>query len=311
VLDTSGYIHSLSAPELLDAHDYNQDPEGLRSKWDNAFGANPIPARYGGANPAIGVPFFISEYGGIGWNIEGNGWGYGNIPKNLEELYKRFEGLSCALMDNRHMFAFCYTQLTDIEQEQNGIYTYQRKPKFDAKRLNAILSREAAYEKDPPTEKSAPTPKDWNVIVGAAPDGAKGRPWRYVFKTPADNWANPGFDDAAWKVGQAGFGQKGGSEKYIRTPWNTKDIWLRQEVDYDGATFDAALLVTHYDNATEIYINGKQIWSATGWNDNYSGFDITKTLQAALKPGKNLVAVHCHQDTGGQFIDLAILTAEK
>ena len=311
VLDSSGYFHSLPDPALLDAHDYNQDPAGLRAKWENALGENPAPARYGGGNAAIGLPFFVSEYGGIGWNIHGKGWGYGNAPEDLEAFYKRFEGLSYALMDNRRMFAFCYTQLTDIEQEQNGIYTYQREAKFDTARLHAILSREAAYEKDPPTKKTASSPKEWKVIVGAVPDGEKCRPWRYVIETPAANWTDPAFDDAAWKTGQAGFGKKGGWEKSIRTPWTTKDIWLRQGFDYDGAAFGAAMLAIHYDNATEVYVNGQMVWSGTGWNDNYSSFDITETLRRALKPGKNLVAVHCHQDEGGQFIDLAVLVAEK
>jgi hypothetical protein len=56
-----------------------------------------------------------------------------------------------AQLDNRYLFGYCYTQLTDVEQEQNGLYTYDRQAKFDAKRLHAIQSRQAAYEKDPPT----------------------------------------------------------------------------------------------------------------------------------------------------------------
>ncbi len=91
----------------------------------------------------------MSEYGGIGWNIHG-GWGYGKMPQDMEAFYARFQGLTDALLDNRAMFGYCYTQLTDIEQEQNGLYTYDRQPKFDVHRLRAIQSRAAAYEKDPP-----------------------------------------------------------------------------------------------------------------------------------------------------------------
>jgi len=44
------------------------------------------------------------------------------------------------------MFGFCYTQLTDIEQEQNGIYFYDRQPKYDVERIRQINQRPAAYE---------------------------------------------------------------------------------------------------------------------------------------------------------------------
>ena len=52
-----------------------------------------------------------------------------------------------ALLDNPCMFGFCYTQLTDVEQEQNGLYTYDRKAKFEPAKIRKILSREAAIEK--------------------------------------------------------------------------------------------------------------------------------------------------------------------
>jgi hypothetical protein len=87
----------------------------------------------------------ISEIGGIGWATEG-GWGYGKGPKTLDELYVRYQGTIDAMLDNPHLFGFCYTQLTDIEQEKNGLYYYDRKPKFDVKKIHDITSRQAAYE---------------------------------------------------------------------------------------------------------------------------------------------------------------------
>ena len=63
-------------------------------------------------------------------------------------LFKRFRGLADAQLNNPALFGLCYTQLTDVEQEQNGLYTYDRRPKFDTARLHAILSRKAAVEED-------------------------------------------------------------------------------------------------------------------------------------------------------------------
>ena len=73
-------------------------------------------------------------------------WGYGNGPRTEEEYISRYKGLTDALLDNPRMFGFCYTQLTDVEQEQNGIYYYDRTPKIDVNIFKEINSRKAAIE---------------------------------------------------------------------------------------------------------------------------------------------------------------------
>ena len=97
-----------------------------------------------------GQPYFVSEMGGIFWDISEEGkedWGYGENPKSLEEFYERFEGLIDVLLSNSKMCAFCYTQLTDVYQEKNGIYAFDRREKFDPERLRKILTKKAAIEK--------------------------------------------------------------------------------------------------------------------------------------------------------------------
>jgi beta-galactosidase/beta-glucuronidase len=136
LIESSGYFHGVPNPDVLDVHDYEQNPAKFRARIEKHHTV---------------VPFFVSEYGGIGWNISG-GWGYGNTPKDLDEFYARYQGLADAMLDNRRVCGYCYTQLTDIEQEQNGLYTYDRKPKFDVERLHKIQSRAAAYETDPPQD---------------------------------------------------------------------------------------------------------------------------------------------------------------
>ncbi len=100
--------------------------------------------------PYRGQPYFVSEFGGIWWNAsvkEGeDSWGYGERPKTIDEFYERFEGLCAVLLGNPHMFGYCYTQLTDIYQEQNGIYTFDRQVKFDMERIRQAQQRPAAIE---------------------------------------------------------------------------------------------------------------------------------------------------------------------
>jgi hypothetical protein len=304
ILDTSGYTHSLAEPEVLDTHDYDQNPESFHARYTDM---SPIlPARYGGPTVKPGVPFMVSEFGGI--------W-----LKESEEFYTRYKSLVDALLDSDH-FGFCYTQLTDVEQEQNGLYDYNRKPKFDVKRVHDITARKAAIEKG--IKPKIMKPLAWTVIVGAFPDKDLAKEWRYTTSLVGEgvqpppqqgkvDWTKPEFDDSSWQAGLGGLGSKGGWEWATRTPWNTSDIWIRQAFDYDGKPFDQALLVIHYDNATEMYLNGKRIWKGSGWNDQYGGFDVTTAVKDALMTGRNVIAVHTHQDGGGQFIDLALLIGSQ
>lgn len=304
VIDTSGWTHSIPDPEVLDAHDYDQDPASFRRRWTRSFGDTGIPTRYGPRRH--GLPFMVSEYGGIGWNT-GAGWGYGNPPKSLDEFYQRLEGLTKALTDQPLMFGFCYTQLTDVEQERNGIYAYDRTPKFDAARLRAIFGSPAAYETA--AGPGTASPAQWQVMVGAKRDGALARPWRFTTTPPPKEWTGTAFDAVGWSSALGAFGHKPGFEEDIETEWRTSDIWLRTDFDYAGTSFDRIFLAIHFDNATEVYLNGREIWRSErgAWNDEYEGIDVTEAAREALVKGKNVLAVHCHQDTGGQFIDLALL----
>ena len=64
-----------------------------------------------------------------------------------EEFHARFAGLTDALLDDPLMFGYCYTQLTDVFQEQNGIYRFDRSEKLDVARVRAVQVRPAAFEK--------------------------------------------------------------------------------------------------------------------------------------------------------------------
>ena len=146
-VDSSGWFHVKT--DIFDVHDYEQNPKVLKEHFDGikenrVYQPEGLEERqkYGGE------PFFVSEYGGIAWNLFSGGWGYGEGPKTIDEFYERFKGLADAMLDNENISGFCYTQLTDVEQEQNGLYTYDRKPKFDCERLKRILSGKAAYEKE-------------------------------------------------------------------------------------------------------------------------------------------------------------------
>ena len=148
VIVTSGWNHVNGLNDFEDWHDYDQNPETMRTRYEDVVRGIAVTSNTVLHEPLF--PNFISEYGGIRWDIktqEQNAWGYGVAPKSEQEFKARFKGLADALMDNPHICGFCYTQLTDVEQEVNGLYTYDRKAKFAPEFFKKVLSREAAVEK--------------------------------------------------------------------------------------------------------------------------------------------------------------------
>ncbi len=148
---TSSGSYPTERTDVHDVHDYEQDPQKFASYYaeieqgivnDQLYRSNPQRQIC-----KTHLPIFVSEYGGIKWSDEqGAAWGYGKTVRNEEEYFDRLKGLTDALLDNPHIFAYCYTQLTDVEQEQNGVMTYERQFKFAPEKYAAIFGRKAKIE---------------------------------------------------------------------------------------------------------------------------------------------------------------------
>ena len=144
--------------DIFTVHDYEQDPVPFKETYapvspDDLEGT---PIRFEELSiPYGGQPYVVDEYGGTWW-VQGQqteqekdrkgSWGYGKRPTDIEEVYHRIEALTAVLTEHPHIAGYTYTQLTDIEQEENGIYTYDRKLKFDAERLKKAFGAKAAIE---------------------------------------------------------------------------------------------------------------------------------------------------------------------
>lgn len=135
--------------------------------------------------------------------------------------------------------------------------------------------------------------------------------WNYTTTKPADNWMNPGFDDSQWKHGQGGFGTAGTPGAVIGTVWQTDDIWLRREINLAPADFDNFSAWLHHDEDVEVYINGVLAVSDAGFITSYDTFPLTAPAKAALKSGRNLIAIHCHQTVGGQYVDFGLVDIQN
>ena len=133
--------------------------------------------------------------------------------------------------------------------------------------------------------------------------------WSYITTQPAANWTATDFNDTDWKKGAAGFGTAvpGG---FPGTVWNTPDIWIRRDFTLDSVPKQADLWA-HHDEDVEIYLNGQKVITLSGWTSAYTRYAMNAQTLALLKPGRNIIAAHCHQTTGGQYVDVGISTAAK
>lgn len=148
-IDASGWTHIPGLTDIMDIHDYEQDPAAFAERLAPLAGDGTYNVHrfFGHGHELEARPTFVSEYGGIRWApSDAAGWGYGQAPLSEQEFLDRFKGLTEVLLFHPRMGALCYTQLTDVEQELNGLYTYDRKPKFDPAFMHAVLTQKAAIE---------------------------------------------------------------------------------------------------------------------------------------------------------------------
>jgi hypothetical protein len=138
-----------------------------------------------------------------------------------------------------------------------------------------------------------------------------------VYRSPiclfSRHWHQTPLFASAWKTGKSGFGTRGTPGSTIGTVWNTDVIWLRRDFEWDGnlmAANTALTLDIHHDEDVEVYLNGTLIYSQSGYTIDYEKVFGLRELVGNLKPGKNMLAVKCHQTGGGQYIDVGISFTE-
>ena len=157
---------------------------------------------------------------------------------------------------------------------------------------------------------SLPKAPKITAVVPSARDGEVR--WRYTTRRPAANWAEAGFDDSGWTEGKAGFGTSGTPSSVVGTEWNTADIWIRRTFDLPvGARVDALQLLIHHDEDAQVYLNGRRVTELSGYSTDYEPVPLGADAAQVLKPGRNTIAIHCRQTSGGQYIDAGLVTVEE
>jgi hypothetical protein len=244
------------------------------------------------------------EYGGIGYLVPGHLWNAGqastaDIAATSEtDIALIYDSYSDDLITDKAggLNAAIETQTTDVENECDGLLTYDRFIKTDPTRL--LLSNQKAITGQATVTTVAPT----SQIVPQT--------WQWTTNTPATNWYATNFNASVWKTGTAGFGTVDPNVN-PRTPWTTPGyIYLRRSFNPGPLTtrqLSQLGFTVYHDEDVVIYINGVLAASASGYSTAYVNLAMTPQAQAALIPsGTNVMAVSCYQSTGGQFIDVGL-----
>lgn len=287
----------------------NLDPSRLinQASGGNYFGVGDV---YDNHNyPAPGNPTSSTqavvdgEYGGVALTIPNHIWTSGGgegSATDASDLMDQFDLYASELSTygaSSGLSAAVYTQTTDVESELNGLFTYDRK----VRKPDVLRIKKAVY-------KAALPPPDLTTVVPSSKSASQ--TWRYTVSKPASDWYSTNFSDAAWSSGAGGFGTSVPGDAVVRTTWNTSDIWLRRSFNPGTLTAEVIpnlVFYSYHDEDVQIYINGVLAGSASGYVTQYGTLEMTDAgKQAVLSGTSNLLAVHCSQTSGGQYVDVGI-----
>ncbi|KQM75948.1 glutaminase [Pedobacter sp. Leaf216] len=122
----------------------------------------------------------------------------------------------------------------------------------------------------------------------------------YTFDKPESDWESVTYNDAAWKKGEAPFGD----DRAGKTKWNTDDLYFRRTFDVANPTTAKKYLKLNHDDNVQVYLNGKLIYRKSGWVSDYIYLPIEDGI---LQKGKNVLAIHCKNTAGGRHLDAGIV----
>ncbi|GAA4311141.1 hypothetical protein GCM10023149_06040 [Mucilaginibacter gynuensis] len=245
------------------------------------------------------------EFGSVGLVLNGHEWLAGKgvsgimvkTAKELEDTYETYINMLAEFKAKNGMSGAVFTQLADVEQEINGFLSYDRVSKVNIPKVRAMNERLINQ-----------TIADTQQLLPDATTTAQ--VWKYTVTQPSADWFKPDFKTAGWKSGKGGFGAGSPPNSIVNTEWNTGDIWLRKEFKTGKLTasdLDNISFHIYHDEDYEIYLNGILVASAKGYTSNYVTVPLSADAKKVLKPNAiNTIAVHCHQNGGGQYIDVGL-----
>jgi hypothetical protein len=190
--------------------------------------------------------------------------------------------------------------------EEKAAFEKQRSERL--KELNA--ERESLKEKIVTvlSEKGVVRAQEGEKVTTFVDDArGKSAQWFYTTSTPTDDWKEVGFLNKSWFKGYGGFGAGSSPNSHVKSKWDTPDIWMRANFGLKNLP-ESLVLEIYHDEDAEVYLNGALVYEAKGQGimNDYQIISLSETALDLLQTGKNVIAVHCRQSGGGQYVDLAL-----
>ena len=167
-------------------------------------------------------------------------------------------------------------------------------------RLEAALAAEARR-----LELEAPDPRNGSAEALLPDARAGGATWAFLERAAPAGFASPGFDDGAWRRGAGGFGAPGTPGAHVGTPWHGEAIALRTSFALESIP-EQVVLSLHHDDDVAVYLNGALLLERQGYTTRYLELPLDASQRAHLVVGRNVLALACRQDFGGQYIDAGL-----
>ncbi|TWT73245.1 glutaminase family protein [Allorhodopirellula solitaria] len=167
---------------------------------------------------------------------------------------------------------------------------------------SAVWSKYAAMDETQSSDWAPmPRPPKTRTLVPTSAD-AKVQ-WKYTFARPEGTWQAEDYSADGWEEGLGGFGTDETPGATVATTWNSADIWIRRSFKIEGQIPESIGLRLYHDEDAEVFINGELVADLGGYTGDYQFFELPSS---AVRSGENVMAIHCHQTTGGQYIDAGI-----
>ena len=147
VIVNDGWVHTVS--DIITLHEYEPNAVRFQGRFadqnkalNNAIYTDKRDPAFADGYTYRGQPVLISEFGGIALNNSQEGWGYGEKANDKDALIARFDDIVSAVKALPYVCGYCYTQLTDVQQEINGLLDIDRNYKIDPKVVKEINQRQ-------------------------------------------------------------------------------------------------------------------------------------------------------------------------
>jgi hypothetical protein len=243
----------------------------------------------------------LGSYGSFARAIQGHTWGGTGAAAQSAVDTARYVGLARrarGLAQRPGLSTAIYRQLTDVENELDGLVTYDRQVTKVAAKTVAEANTDATTPVVPLLQAS-----EFELKPQYLKDAQL---FRYTTTLPASQFIDANFDDTSWTPAPAGIGDTPDAGARTRTLLSFGELWARTSFTLDEKPTGRLIMRMMYDEETQVWVNGVLAVDLNGYTNKYADYLGSDAAVAALVKGKNTIAVHTYNTNGGRYTDVGL-----